>query len=827
MGIAQIFSACFSDKRQQPSSRQRSRRDTLVEESYKKQSNEEEKKTTSSVEEDTIKFELGEDVCKATTGPIKQEQQDEDKQILEGLDTLAESTEQLESMSTTSSVSLESIHHSQSLDSISTKTQKSEKVASMKKSESLDHLSLKKNNERGKSSAKVPPTRPPSTLSNLVGILGSTKTKPSSSKMPRSSSAEPISGYQKTTTRRRSSSGSRGSFLESLKSRTSSSSSGDLHSAALVSVLEEAKYGQRSLEEVMDAMHDLIEEPPEHAVRMLYDYLARKEVVRRLVEFVIMDDETPSGRSLSNSSLIDETEQDTRRKARYPYIASEVLAYGPRKPRRVLIDDHEALDKLFAYLERDPPLNLITAGRFAKVIASMIQEKPVRICLQLLKRFDSSIFRKETKNISLIVKHIGTDSIAELLVRLVAEVNDGDSKQLYFENINHEAGRLLAKVDLFKLFNDRFHEACKNGKMSSYEEEVVANISVTILGITIRVMMTTTPSVFSADPSLNHSIKYANAINIFNEPDNIGAILDDSINAVYNGDNLGIALCSTLRMIRDLYRALMRGRESPIEDVRLPVQSLNTSRFENMLRKRFPSLRSILLRSPNGSETTFATENSSPRLGRLRLRIAEFFIDILCGARFETVRAIIVNNIHRTIGEMFVYYEHNSLLHSLLADGAEFFLLHRKDAESERVLFAEFLMELVLDQWKKFEVDPLLSPQTLHPGSLGAVLKIAQVLERFCKKVPVETENSVVFKQLYDSSISELIKEQKGVLGGVEPPRNSQNWVSTERLSTRVLEAAPHESIGEALRVRLGLERRKKSGGQAEQGFFNVIHPPF
>lgn len=52
---------------------------------------------------------------------------------------------------------------------------------------------------------------------------------------------------------------------------------------------------------------------------------------------------------------------------------------------------------------------------------------------------------------------------------------------------------------------------------------------------------------------------------------------------------------------------------------------------------------------------------------------------------------------------MFISYEHNSLLHSLVADGAEVFLLQRSDAESERVLFADFLMQLVLDCWKRLD----------------------------------------------------------------------------------------------------------------------------
>ncbi|EME30161.1 uncharacterized protein Gasu_25370 [Galdieria sulphuraria] len=736
----------------------------------------------------------GDDVLKKRDRPIENCELESEKKV--------ESDQQMGSLSSEGSI----IHHSQSLDSIAVERKPKQDTSAIKKSESLDHLALQKRNEtKATSKTKFPPPKHPNSISGLLGIRGAPKN--SSSKMTRSASAEPLSSKSnKTTSRRRSSSGSRNTFLEALRSRTSSSSSGDLPCTALLSIIDEAKYGQRTLEEVMDAMYDLTEELPEHAVRVVYDYLSRKDIVKQLVHFVIMDEERTAaeGDCFTQLSGRDDSEMDARRKSRYPYVASEILAYGPKKPRRVLVEDHEALDKLFSYLESPAPLNLITAGRFAKVIAAMIQDKP------------SSIPGRDRAR------------SAELLVRLVAEVNDGDSKQLYFEFINHEAARLLAKVNLFKLLADAFHESCQSGKtMSPYDEEVVANICMTILGITIRVMMTTTPSIFSTDRTLNQSIKYANAVNIFNEPEVIGIILDDSINAVYNGDNLGIALCSSLRLVRDLYRALMRGKDSPIEEVRLPIHSLNTTRFETMLRKRFPVLRSILLRLPNENYgQSFCSQSSFPRLGRLRLRIAEFFVDILCGSRPETVRAIIVNNIHRTIGEMFISFEHNSLLHSLVADGAEVFLLQRNDAESERVLFADFLMQLVLDCWKKLDKDPKDVPQTLHLGYLGAALKIAQVLDTFHRKIAVETENAEAFEKLYKDSILEMVKAQQGVLGGVEPPRHSSTWVQ-DRFSSRVLEAAPHESIGEALRVRLGLERRRKSGGQAEQGFFNVARIPF
>ncbi|GJD11622.1 hypothetical protein Gasu2_57500 [Galdieria sulphuraria] len=794
MGLIEILSACFTEKRQvesrkQPYGNGTEGRITDREESYILSHPQNDYVDQVASKRLSTVSSVGLSVGQKTTpqnGTLEQNEYPSSEETVFGDELATESEKKVESDQQMGSLSSEGsiIHHSQSLDSIAVERKPKQDTSAIKKSESLDHLALQKRNEtKATSKTKFPPPKHPNSISGLLGIRGAPKN--SSSKMTRSASAEPLSSKSnKTTSRRRSSSGSRNTFLEALRSRTSSSSSGDLPCTALLSIIDEAKYGQRTLEEVMDAMYDLTEELPEHAVRVVYDYLSQRTAAE--------------GDCFTQLSGRDDSEMDARRKSRYPYVASEILAYGPKKPRRVLVEDHEALDKLFSYLESPAPLNLITAGRFAKVIAAMIQDKPSSIVRYL---------EKKPHNISLIVKHVGTDSIAELLVRLVAEVNDGDSKQLYFEFINHEAARLLAKVNLFKLLADAFHESCQSGKtMSPYDEEVVANICMTILGITIRVMMTTTPSIFSTDRTLNQSIKYANAVNIFNEPEVIGIILDDSINAVYNGDNLGIALCSSLRLVRDLYRALMRGKDSPIEEVRLPIHSLNTTRFETMLRKRFPVLRSILLRLPN--------ENY------------EFFVDILCGSRPETVRAIIVNNIHRTIGEMFISFEHNSLLHSLVADGAEVFLLQRNDAESERVLFADFLMQLVLDCWKKLDKDPKDVPQTLHLGYLGAALKIAQVLDTFHRKIAVETENAEAFEKLYKDSILEMVKAQQGVLGGVEPPRHSSTWVQ-DRFSSRVLEAAPHESIGEALRVRLGLERRRKSGGQAEQGFFNVARIPF
>lgn len=631
MGLIEILTACFTEKRQPDVREQKC--DTKKESAFKSASKDQSNSLVSFQLDDKESAPNGTEEHTECPSPTSYEVelvspvQNVKEEPLENCKVQVEENSNLESTSSGSCISSEcgTIHHSQSLDSIATERQTKQYSGALRKSESVDQLALRKRND-GSGATKLPPPKHPNSTSGFMGIRRPAKS--TSSKMTKSASADAISSNSnKTTSRRRSSSGSRNTFLEVLRSRTSSSSSGDLHCSALLSMIDEAKYGNRTLEEIMDAMYDLTEELPDHAVRVLYDYLSRKDIVKKLVHFVIMDEEriVDVDGSFSSPTARDDSETDARRKSRYPYVASEVLAYGPKKPRRALTEDHEALDSLFSYLESPPPLNLITAGRFAKVVAAMIQDKPSSIVRYL---------EKKPHNISRIVKHVGTDSIAELLVRLVAEINDGDSKQLYFEFINREAARLLAKVNLFKLLADAFHESCVAGKMSPYDEEVVANVCTTILGITIRVMMTTTPSLFSSDRTLNQSIKYANAVNIFNEPDVIGVILDDSINALYNGDELGIALCSSLRLVRDLYRALMHGKESPIEEVRLPVNSLNTTRFETMLRKRFPVLRSILLKLPNESyEQSFCSQGPLPRLGRLRLRIAEFFVDILCGSR--------------------------------------------------------------------------------------------------------------------------------------------------------------------------------------------------
>lgn len=59
--------------------------------------------------------------------------------------------------------------------------------------------------------------------------------------------------------------------------------------------------------------------------------------------------------------------------------------------------------------------------------------------------------------------------------------------------------------------------------------------------------------------------------------------------------------------------------------------------------------------------------------------------------------------------------------------------------------------------------DPREAPQTLHSGYLGAVLKIAQVLDKFCRKIPIETDNAEAFGKLYKDCIFEMLRQQQGV----------------------------------------------------------------
>ena len=73
-----------------------------------------------------------------------------------------------------------------------------------------------------------------------------------------------------------------------------------------------------------------------------------------------------------------------------------------------LFSNEALLDKLFAFLDRDAPLNTLLAGYFGKIVSTLLARRP-----------DETLKVMERRNlVPHLLRHLGAYSILELLLKV-------------------------------------------------------------------------------------------------------------------------------------------------------------------------------------------------------------------------------------------------------------------------------------------------------------------------------------------------------------------------------------------------------------------------
>lgn len=102
---------------------------------------------------------------------------------------------------------------------------------------------------------------------------------------------------------------------------------------------------------------------------------------------------------------------------------------GPIQISDRLGEDERLLSLLYDFLDQEPPLNPLLASFFSKTIGNLIARKTEQVIIFL---------KKKDKFISLILKHIGTSALMDLLLRLVSCVEPVVLRQEVLHWLNEE-----------------------------------------------------------------------------------------------------------------------------------------------------------------------------------------------------------------------------------------------------------------------------------------------------------------------------------------------------------------------------------------------------
>ncbi|NWX06268.1 PP6R2 phosphatase, partial [Caloenas nicobarica] len=182
-----------------------------------------------------------------------------------------------------------------------------------------------------------------------------------------------------------------------------------------------------TLQELMDE-DDVLQECKAQN-RKLLDFLCQQHCMEQLV--TLITHEPP-------------LDMDEKIRFKYPNTACELLTSDVPQINDKLGGDETLLNILYEFLDHEPPLNPLLASFFSKTIGNLIARKTEQVI---------AFLRKKDKFISLVLKHIDTSAMMDLLLRLISCVEPATLRQEVLNWLN-EAKIIQRLVELIHSSQD-------------------------------------------------------------------------------------------------------------------------------------------------------------------------------------------------------------------------------------------------------------------------------------------------------------------------------------------------------------------------------------
>ncbi|KAM3832640.1 serine/threonine-protein phosphatase 6 regulatory subunit 2 isoform 2-T2 [Vipera latastei] len=199
----------------------------------------------------------------------------------------------------------------------------------------------------------------------------------------------------------------------------------DLNTASHVDKLLEKE--DVTLREVMDE-DDVLQECKAQN-RKLVDFLCQQPCMEELVQLITH--EPP-------------LDMDEKVRFKYPNTACELLTSDVPQISDRLGGDEALWNVLYGFLDQEPPLNPLLASFFSKTIGSLLARKAEQVV---------SFLRKKVEFVDLVLKHLETSAMMDLLLRLVSCVEPAPLRQEVLQWLND--ARLVERlVELIRPHQD-------------------------------------------------------------------------------------------------------------------------------------------------------------------------------------------------------------------------------------------------------------------------------------------------------------------------------------------------------------------------------------
>ncbi|KAM9171307.1 serine/threonine-protein phosphatase 6 regulatory subunit 2 [Pangshura tecta] len=537
-----------------------------------------------------------------------------------------------------------------------------------------------------------------------------------------------------------------------------------------------------TLHELMDE-DDILQECKAQN-RKLLDFICQQHCMEELVSLITH--EPP-------------VDMDEKVRFKYPNTACELLTSDVPQINDKLGGDETLLNILYDFLNHEPPLNPLLASFFSKTIGNLIARKTEQVI---------AFLRNKDQFISLVLKHIDTSAMMDLLLRLISCVEPAPLRQEVLNWLN-EAKVIQRLVELIH---------------SSQDEDRQSNASQTLCDI-IRL-----------------SRDQGNQLQEISEPDPLLTALesqecveqllknmfdgDQTENCIVNGTQILLMLLETRRSgVEGLMDSFSQGFERSY--------TVNSSILYG-IEPRLKDFHQLLLNPPKKMSILTTIGVLEEPLGNARLHGARLIAALLHtntpSINYELCRL----NTMDLLLDLFFKYTWNNFLHfqvelciaailshsvhegksatndlenkeEVLNGNVTTENLKTPDHSPENIMVTHLfqkccLLQRILDAWEVN--DKIQAEGGMRRGNMGHLTRIANAVVQNMEKGPMQTQISEFVKELpedcrgrWESFVEETLRETNR--------KNTVDLVSTHHLHS----SSEDEDIESAFPNELSLQQ--------------------
>uniref|UniRef100_A0A7M4FTZ1 Protein phosphatase 6 regulatory subunit 2 n=1 Tax=Crocodylus porosus TaxID=8502 RepID=A0A7M4FTZ1_CROPO len=537
-----------------------------------------------------------------------------------------------------------------------------------------------------------------------------------------------------------------------------------------------------TLHELMDE-DDILQECKAQN-RKLLDFICQQQCMEDLVNLITH-----------------EPPMDMEEKVRfkYPNTACELLTSDVPQINDKLGGDETLLNILYDFLDHEPPLNPLLASFFSKTIGNLIARKTEQVI---------AFLRRKDKFISLVLKHIDTSAMMDLLLRLISCVEPAPLRQEVLNWLN-EAKVIQRLVELIH---------------SSQDEDRQSNASQTLCDI-IRL---------SRDQS--------NQLQDIPEPDPLLTALESQecveqlLKNMFDGDQAENCIVNGTQILLTLLETRRSGVEGLMDSFSQGFERSYTvnSSILHGIEPRLKDFHQLLLSPPKKTSILTTIGVLEEPLGNARLHGARLIAALLHTNTPSINRELCRLNTMDLLLDLFFAYTWNNFLHFQVELCIGAILSHSvhegktttndqenkeevlngnvttensetPDSRPENIMVTHLfqkccLVQRILDAWETN--DKIQAEGGMRRGNMGHLTRIANAVVQNMEKGPVQTQIREFIKELpedcrgrWESFVEETLTETNR--------RNTVDLVSTHHLHS----SSEDEDIESAFPNELSLQQ--------------------